>query len=227
MMRYLILAFSLFSSIALKSQFGIIAHYNSNDHPDWYELADEKVLSSGYEFGVDYWFRLNKKRIEFYPTLSYSKDETFNNADVGITAIELKNQSISLTLRTHFYLLDFGEDCDCPTFSKQGPGFGKGFFVHASPGIVYSISEGARLIESVYRETKTISPKLGLGFGFDIGFNDFFTITPIYTYNYIFSKEIEIESESSVDGILDTSENQHQFGLRLGFRFDYRNGRRR
>ena len=52
-------------------QFGMRLKYNSNDYVNFENAinkefkSDVKLFNSGYEAGVDYWFRLKKKRVEF------------------------------------------------------------------------------------------------------------------------------------------------------------------
>jgi hypothetical protein len=212
---------------SMQGQFGVSALYNTNDYADWNKHfnspSSAEVLSSGYEVGLDYWFRLKNKRIEFLPGISYSLDNKTESE-----AFNLSLSSINLNFPTQFYILDLGEDCNCPTFSKSGPGFEKGFFVHLSPGLTY-VSTNYNNFITPADNFNHLAFRVGVGFGLDIGINDFLTITPKYSYIYNSGKKIQttLDSNPEITEEISSSENQHQFGLRMGFRFDYNNGRRR
>ncbi|MEM1217192.1 MAG: hypothetical protein AAGJ82_15965, partial [Bacteroidota bacterium] len=126
---------------------------------------------------------------------------------------------------TNFYVLDFEGDCDCPTFSKQGPGLQKGLFLQLSPGWSYF---SQTLNDNLFgvQVTDNISAfNFGLGLGLDLGLSDLVTITPQVGFRYYPSVEwpalgdespiilpTEIQAESSLQ--------QLTAGLRLGIRLD-------
>lgn len=129
---------------------------------------------------------------------------------------------IGFNFNTHLYPLDFEEDCDCPTFSKEGPGIQKGFFFHVSPGIAYD-NFGMKTDVGDVNENSVINFKLGGGIGLDIGINDMVTITPIYTYNYFLGGDWQINSfPGGIEPFVKTNTKsvQHQFAIRVGLRFD-------
>ncbi|MCB0691055.1 MAG: autotransporter domain-containing protein [Saprospiraceae bacterium] len=213
---WLIIGFSSW----VNAQVGISFSYETNDFPDWYQYQynSEEILPTSYEIGFDYWFRLKEKRVEFFPGVSYqkSKASVILDSNSGI-----EHQAFALNFATHFYLLDFGGDCNCPTFSKQGPGIEKGFFVHLTPSIFYNLYSLRNDVIEFDPDTKSIDFKLGLGAGIDLGITDFITITPMYSYNYYFSEKFDYPLTGDLT-TFSSNKNQNQFSLRLGLRFDYK-----
>lgn len=230
--NFLVLCFILFQ-LSADAQFGITIKQNFNSFPAWEQSASNALRSEidlfpiGQEYGFDYWFRLQNKRIEFLPQLAVS---TFRTKLVGGNFIDgyILNRA-HFNLNTNFYLFDFNSDCDCPTFSKQGNIFTRGFFVQLSPGLVYN----RELINYVTRdpdhELKTsTSFKIGAAIGFDIGFTDLFTITPMIGINYYPSVNWESFDLLHIDATIATqaenatSVTELQAGIRIGFRPDYK-----
>ena len=197
----------------LSAQFGLRLKYISNEaDPFISNIDDEHSL----ELGLDYWFRLKNQRIEFLPEISYERSE-------GESAISEDNpirlKSWNFLFNTNIYFLDLNNDCDCPTFSKQGNAFTKGFHLILSPGIRYY---------SLNDESVSAGRNFGLiasgGLGFDIGVNDLITITPHVLYRFNPSIEANIPVQGNVS---TTSHTYHQFnfGFRIGFRPDYKSPR--
>lgn len=240
MKKFLILTLFLFSLTVgqITAQAGLNISYTTLDAPNWEELRNESVIfqfenngeySPTLKYGVDYWFRLPKVRIEFFPTLSYSK---FSDEPVSLQPDLSAIQSLELSLfdfslHTNIYFLDFLGDCDCPTFSKQDPIFKKGLFIQVSPGITGSLSD-INYIETVSSErapTFDSSPSFGLGLGLDIGFSDLFTLTPFVRAKRTFNATWkDLEPDITGNQILNSSgETNHltQFeaGIRLGIRW--------
>jgi len=217
---FLVLLFYIHAS----AQFGVRAKYDRNtfkdlnsDIEDFFEV--ENVYQSGYELGVDYWFRLKTRRIEFMPEVYFAQSSTKLDQDI-FNSINLTR--IGFNFNTHFYLLDFEEDCDCPTFSKEGPGIQKGFFFHISPGLSYD-AYGMKTDVGDVNENNLLAVKLGGGVGIDIGINDLLTISPIYTYNYFMGNDWELNTfPGFIDALITTNTNsvQHQFAIRIGLRLD-------
>lgn len=225
----------LFLTMDVSGQFGLRMKYNNNNFSDWEAAMEnryntnEKLYSPGYEVGIDYWFKLKKRRIEFMPEISYALATTkYSNAALT----ETKFTSYNFNFHTQIYALDLEADCDCPTFSKQGPSINKGLFFHFTPGISYysTATTPNPLIELIYPVTDTegIAFKAGIGLGMDIGVSDLLTITPIISYYFNMGMNWENLALSGTQ-LTDVSSNPRllQFTLRLGFRPDYGRGRRR
>jgi hypothetical protein len=210
-------------------QFGLRLAYTSQSFPALTTVlstgtGEQSVFPKGVEGGVNYWFRLKKRRIEFLPEFSY-----FHNA--GSRLENLEEATISMAqfgFSTQIYALDLEGDCDCPTFSKQGPSLNKGLFFHFTPS-------AGRHWSSVRQSATVGSPgkmsesagwviRAGLGMGMDIGINDLLTLTPLVSY--FFHSNMHWDGLAA-DGSTTTDQpRQTQFALRVGFRPDY-SGRRR
>ena len=210
------------STLSLQAQLGINLGYRINNAPDWKAEINSEVTEfpgDGFSIGLDYWIPMKAYRVDFLPEINYAQFEEITLEDVAT----FENKAYSFFLNTNIYLFDLEGDCDCPTFSKSGGFFSKGFFVQASPGITYLESKreeqgGQSITEG------TTSYSLGLGAGLDIGFSDFFTLTPIVSYRYFLSTTVENVEESTLPGSvnyneIDTNIKQVYAGVRLGFRF--------
>jgi hypothetical protein len=222
----------------ISAQYGIRLKYNKTKYDDWTRdlnnrfASDQKLFKNGYELGVDYWFRLKNRRIEFLPEVAF-----------GLASNSFPDNTVSKATLTHFginfntqiYALDLEGDCNCPTFSKEGPSINKGFFFQVSPGIGYHSASIEMDPISSFRfdpaTTSGIIGKIGLGVGLDLGVSDFLTVTPMISY-YFYTK-VKWENFAKEDGqlpVLTTSTSQPtqlQFSVRVGFRNDYNKKRRR
>lgn len=231
--------FVLLLSISLShevfGQFGLRLKYNQNNVDDWTNAVnnryqtDKKLFNTGYEVGVDYWFRLKERRIEFMPEISYGTSSTSYNSATNLK--DISASTLGFTFHTQLYALDLEGDCNCPTFSKEGPSINKGLFIHLSPGIMYQKSSLQHnpdpLIDFADDQNSNMVGKLGVGVGLDVGVSDLITLTPIVSY-YFYSNMDWENLETGVSGVMSTASTnltQLQFTLRLGFRPDY--GRRR
>ncbi|MBK9736592.1 MAG: hypothetical protein IPO92_17180 [Saprospiraceae bacterium] len=118
--------------ISVSAQYGVRLAYNNNTYSNWENAVNlrsntnKKLLSTGYQIGVDYWFKLKKRRIEFMPEIFYSQSKT--NYDGTGTLEVIKANAIGFNFHTQIYALDLEGDCDCPTFSKEGASINKGLF---------------------------------------------------------------------------------------------------
>lgn len=227
-----VLIFIVFLLFTLDSiaQLGVRIKYNSTGYPTWDTPFNSRfnssgeMLTNGFEGGLDYWFRLKKKRIEFMPEIAYAQyNTTFERGLVS----QLSMSEVHFNIHTHIYALDLGDDCNCPTFSKEGGTIDKGLFVHFTPGISYH-NVNAQFIDSFnesFETTSGISFRAGVGLGVDIGISDLWTVTPIVSY---FFRTPMIWKNLAENDDVSTTPNIFQLTLRLGFRPDYkRNYRRR
>ena len=132
---------------------------------------------SGPQIGLTYWFRLKKRRIEFAPELSAAKFKS------NFEEVEFQHQQFSFFFNTDFYIFDLKSDCNCPTWSKDGNLFSKGFFIELSPGVTaFRNKISSELGQNKEGTEFTIGG--GIGAGLDLGITDLFTITPIFRYYY-------------------------------------------
>lgn len=207
------------------AQFGVSGGYRINDATYW-ELGGfkgkyENALADGYSVGIDYWFRLKNYRVEFLPEANFS---TFKKVASPLIA---KVNAYSFFANVNIYPFDFLGDCDCPTWSKQGKFFQKGFFLQISPGVSY-LQQELQAAETYKSNATTWS--LGAGVGFDIGITDLVTFSPIVGARYYLEAPwdgLAERYENDSDISTESANKQIFMGARLGFRFDYQSSRRR
>jgi hypothetical protein len=168
--------------------------------------------------GVDYWFRLKKYRLEFFPSLQFQyahENVTLSDASKGA----LNWSVIDFTPIIQFYPLDFKNDCMCPTFSKQGQFLKKGLFVQLAPGIAYSNLKGKNT------EVDHISNWMGIaraGMGIDIGVSDLITLSP--AINYQFAQSLDWSSFFTSTASVNINVYSGLYlSARIGWRFDRKN----
>lgn len=214
-----------FCSTALSAQLGLHAAYSQLSLGEWNDIFEEsrfdfsnENLDRSFQYGVDYKFRLPKKRVEFFPTLAMANYQAIaNNSAEEIAQLDLKNYQF--TVNTNIYILNFDGDCDCPTFSKQEPIVQKGFFVQVSPGVSFSSHEFS-LRETILKNND-FSFHIGLGIGLDIGVSKFLTVTPFARAKRHFGMDWE-ELNNSLTGTKpiaqeeNTNMMQYEAGIRLG-----------
>jgi len=201
-------------------QFGVNVKYLFGQS----EVLDEYHFSQdGIHASLEYGFRLKSKRLEFHPGLGY-RFTFFNNND-GNYGEEYDYgyfNSIDLDFNTSIYPFDFGGDCDCPTWSKEGTLIKKGFFLEFSPGLAYQTFhfeyyplEG--LEGYIPLSTSNLILKASLGAGLDIGLTDQFTLTPTFSWTVLSNAEWKELNEIGFNDVLDD-----QTYLSTGLRFTYK-----
>lgn len=234
----LMLLFCFFGS-TLKAQIGMSYGYIQQENLTWDQIllekgilsAEETIFSQGHRLSLEYWFRLPKQRIEFYPELNISIQESSFSDNLFTYQINLQAINYGLDLKTQIYFLDFKGDCDCPTFSKNDPIFKKGIYLLLSPGVYIqnkSINSSSQTF-SMDQVNQSVNLKLGAGFGLDIGITDLVTLSPFYLFElhkkteWNALKSLPQSSISILDPIQDSAAmiNRHIFGLKIHFRFDY------
>jgi len=172
------------------------------------------TVDNAPEIALNYWFRLPTKRVEFMPTIFFSSTSTSNTTN--------KLNMYGAEMKVNVYPFDFGGDCDCPTFGKQGPHLEKGLFLQLSGGY-------ARYEPSGVFETAIVANGqgaiFGAGVGVDFGLSNLITLTPMASFR---------RGPGLYEGIPFTDENDeplafgkkslttYQLGLQLSFRFDHK-----
>ena len=210
-----------------EGQYGVRATYNINQVFAWSEFFDNlnasnnNILNQSLSFELDYWLRLPNHRIEFYPYLSYHQANTvvLSGEGAGATEQSIGLRQFGLGLISHIYLLDLVGDCDCPTFSKQGGFVKKGFFLLGGIGVVRS----DKTTGQTYNDAN-LDFSARLGAGLDIGLTDFVTLSPFVQYQYFPSvswHDLGTDFQTTPQHV-ESALGQLQFGLRIGFRPDYK-----
>jgi len=209
------------------AQFGVRIKYDQNTFRNWENAiqkvnnSSDRLLGRSYGLGLDYWFKMTERRIEFNPELAYTRASySLSNESANYSFTQFQ-----FNFNTNLYALDMGGDCNCPTFSKQGDLINKGLFFHLTPGVSYYIGNATSTSNDPARhvvpEVSGVMFRVGAGVGLDIGVSDLLTITPIISYYFNSAVDWAIVSPTLINSNL----SQVEFTLRLGFRPDY--GRRR
>lgn len=204
----------------INAQVGIKGGYRTFSNDDWETklseaFNDEFSTATGWSVGINYWFRLKKRRIEFTPEITIGEFQ-----ETTSTGFDRKHNFQSFHFNTNIYLFDLAEDCDCPVWSKDGSFLTKGFFVQLSPGISrMTNSLGGELL---YGEDTNFHFEFGIGGGIDFGVSDFLTITPMVKFFY--SPNTEWNELAAPDGTpslrLEGIGQQLFAGIKFSFRFD-------
>ncbi|MTB51000.1 hypothetical protein [Lewinella sp. W8] len=212
-MRFPLLVLLLCTGLFAKAQFGVSSFYNLNQTV-WSgpadQLTDAELLDNGIEFAAHYWFRLPQKRVEFQPTLYYAAANT--------ALADGRYGEYGFQFKTNIYLFDFGTDCDCPTFGKQGPQLQKGFFVQLSPGYAFYRWDNGLNVENTSAFT------FGGGVGIDFGISNLLTLTPLVSARYGTGPFVDFRFTDVNGEPVDGSPKSlaYQLGLQATFRLDKR-----
>jgi len=198
------------------AQFGITTRYVANSYDTYGEVAD--WFDSNIEIGANYWFRLKNRRIEFLPEVYYGLSD--NASLLWPSGMETITKTYAgAEFNTQIYIFDLANNCDCPTFSKQGPELQKSLYISIAPGVQLKSTEAVSALSTSPVTNFQASPYVGVGLGFDVGINNLLTISPYGSYRFHLQEE---EIVSALDGTVFTdSMSSLQFGLRLIFRPDY------
>jgi hypothetical protein len=179
------------------------------------------ISQNGFHGSVEYHLRLKEKRLEFRPGLGYRF--TLNNPDHNGNI-----KAFDVDFGTAIYPFDFGGDCNCPTFSKQGTLVKKGFFFEVIPGASYQILTRLRSTpddpSKLPIRSKNLVWKLGGAAGLDIGVSEHYTMTPMLSATYLSSSEWE---GLQVDGTQGRLDDYIYFGAGLRLTYSADDNRRR
>lgn len=189
---FLLILLIILGTGPITAQFSFQTRYHTNPNNDQSAWPAHAMVDGS----VHYWTRLKKYRVEFYPGVLIQSHQTKEDGS---------NLNLGLSLPIAFYPLDFVNDCDCPTFSKNSFWFQKGFFIRLT-------SSWSTKIEGSTPDTFDQLLGTGASIGLDFGVSDLVTISPMLGYTRLFSL-----SEN------DNSGSYLHFGFSVLFRNDYRN----
>ncbi len=232
-MRFMLFSMLFTWVLSLSAQVGVVvAHQWSKDGFRTSSLLKGGSLQEGQEIGIDYWFRLKEKRVEFLPTLSFGTFKGNLTDNMLVTqpsgSVDFRFQTIGFQFKTNIYPFDFGTDCDCPTWGKQGPALHKGFFIQIAPGIVQvSASTSPNYYELAAIKDQAWLPTMSLGAGMDFGVSKFLTVSPMLIYrrslgDFYWTALEQIDDLPFEYGTSKAQLAALQFAIRLGFRLDHR-----
>jgi hypothetical protein len=216
----------------IHAQFGIGGKYTDLKDAYWQEVFDGGYNDRFGSVNAMYWFRLKKKRVEFLPEIGYARSLNNISAEAGPAN---SSSVFYLQFNTDVYFLDFGSDCNCPTFSKDGDILQRGLFVEVSPGVEFrklgiDYLNGGELDTRFFNKTV---PRVYGGFGFDIGLSDLITVTPTVGLAYTTGTAwdgVEEFLDFDPTGVDETGRDRDlafQAGVRILLRPDYLRRNRR
>lgn len=211
-----LLSIILASSIALKGQYSISYRYVHNSYDTWNErVKEDKVFPMNHEIAAGYYLKLPNYRIEFQPEVIYGSKTSASLSIKELEGRQVEQSYVGLSVPIHFYLFSMKDDCDCPTFSKQGPKFLNAISAYIAPRLRYNM----RTMND-QSETSNLVPSLGGGLAYDLGINDLVTITPHLGVNLTFQDEWN-SKEISTPVFPKDGFTSFIAGVRLLLRFDY------
>mgnify|MGYP001438261006 CR=1 FL=1 len=177
--------FFMSNPVSSKAQFGVAAGWAEEEWTTWNHQISQNAGNSeifylrGPAVEFNYWFRLKNYRVEFLPALRWhgSNDDGEGKATA---------QTAGLLFHTQIYLLDMKGDCDCPTWSKKGNLFKKGFFIQLSPGVEFGNwrYQATASDPAVDVKANSIAYSVAGGIGLDIGISDLLTLSPQVGYRH-------------------------------------------
>ena len=220
--RILCLSIFFFSCSLVFGQLGISAAYFKMNAPNWGDYGAE-ICKDGFFSGVVYWFPEKKYRVDLRLKIffGHTGQEQFT-ATAGERAGEIwRANSTFLGIRgnVRFYFFDWEGDCNCPTWSKRGDVFKKGFFVQFGPTAAMLKFEAE--IENFGVEEKFSSSEtlygLNIGAGIDLGLSELITLTPYFAAEYLHDVDSNCENCLPAEG--SSYLMSAQFGLHLGLRW--------
>ncbi|MFZ1678231.1 MAG: hypothetical protein WAT91_13215 [Saprospiraceae bacterium] len=184
-----------------------------------YTLGQSDVLSkafiyqNGQHVSLEYNFRLKQKRLEFRPGIGYRN--TFNG-EFGDGHFSAADLDVGVAI----YPFDFAGDCHCPTFSKEGELFKKGFFLEVIPGVGLQKFErvDSRISDHLPFpiQNKHLIGKIGGAAGLDIGILRQLTLTPMISVTYLTSTYWDgLNTDGTISKLNDYM--YYGFGIRLTY----------
>jgi hypothetical protein len=131
------------------------------------ETVPSPVLQNAWSAGIVYTIRNSGIRLEFIPGIGYM--QTSGETDASL---KVKGQGLTAGVDVRLYPMDLYGDCMCPTFSRKGDVFKKGFFWEGGAGYLY-LNQNLGTEKSVGHGFFA-----RVGAGIDIGLSRSITITP-------------------------------------------------
>jgi len=189
------------SIFILNGQIGITANYHLENLDQANNIGQTAIFPKKIGIvsaGVKYWFSLKNYRAEFYPGLHYSHS-------IYPNSYQIKENAIQLELPIHFFLFDFKNECNCPTFGKEDGWFKKSFFVKLNT--IYKFNN-RDFSESLITDNQKSIFYFGLGIGLDLALSKNLDIIPSISYLASSNDRYRIANKDH-----EFNRNNIQFGL--------------
>ncbi len=221
-LRYIILIILIGLSTSASAQFGFRTKYSMNSFTDWNRIiqksspAEDDVLTSNIEFGLDYRFRMKNVRIDILHEIAIGlKTESILTNQSGV-----EFSYFAYNLNTQFYAFNLRRESGIDEIPKSGQAFANNLFFTISPGVLFNrtaVSSGPLLLPTIVDDQ--LNFKLGIGVGYDFKIGDSFIISPGIAYNFIHDLELILWPVSFPPSETDEATNLHQlqFQIRIGF----------
>ncbi len=156
----------LFATPYASGQIGILGQMHLPGLIGESASAPDPVIRSSWSAGLVYTFRNPRMRTEWVTGISYGQLALDGQNSSG------QNRIFSAGVDFRIYPMDLYGDCMCPTFSRKGDVFQKGFFWEAGLG-GQSMQLQPEPVEGWWHSFYG-----RLGMGLDIGLSRHLTITP-------------------------------------------------
>lgn len=170
---FLVLALLMVTTAAVRAQIGVQAQYHLPGLIGENDAPPPLVLNGAWSAGLVYTFRQSGIRWEWVPGLFYLQTSGEANGT------DRKGTGVMAGLDTRVYPMDLYGDCLCPTFSRKGALFQKGFFWEGGAGAWYLQQDLGG------EESRNLSFYVRAGAGLDIGLSRRFTLTPGVRLQYM------------------------------------------
>lgn len=185
----------------VSGQFGITSNYHIENLGQANTIGQTAIFPEKIGIvsaGVNYWFSLKNYRAEFYPGVQFSHSLYPN-------LYQIKENAYQLELPIHFFLFDFKNECNCPTFGREDGWFKKSFFVKLNT--IYKFNNRDFIDPIITNEQKFLF-YFGLGIGLDLAVNKNLDIIPSISYLSSSNDRFRISGKDH-----EFNRNNIQFGL--------------
>ena len=185
----LILFALILSTFTLRSQAGIELMISQQKFPSWNTQIDEfgsgdyHFLRFSYGAGLNYWFGVERYRIDFTPGI-YFTYSGFRYPEPADPVFYYKHAA-GIKFDINIYPMDLRKmnyERDCPTFSGKSDFVSRNLFMQISPGISGSYMN----IDSRDITHFDIAGKLDFGIGIDLKIAGRYYVSPIIKYGFSF-----------------------------------------
>lgn len=169
--------------------------------------SENDMPGLGAQLNVSYLFPLQQINLKAGPELGFGHYQRDYEASV-----KSSHSNLSFNLTAVIYPFDLSGKCNCPTFSKNGDAFTKGFFLQFSPG--FWLQRNHYKLENTTQVSPGHTWLLGGGIGLELGLSEHLTISP--TLSYFHGWETH-EASAQGKGAQDLLFKHFGAGIRIGF----------
>ena len=178
----------------------------------------------GWQVGADYHlFGAKRKRIEFFPSISYSRFK-FEESEIATTKKDVKkieHLHLKFQINIRFYIFDMNCNHYCDGVNNKESFFKKGLFIETSPIMVRRLNNHYFRFSSTsfsWYRSKSISGGAMVGFGMDLPIAQKWVVTPAYQF-YYFPWNSRWADEGFLPYNIKSDLKQHYIGCRFQVEF--------